>query len=661
MADRLPVVTNFTVKNDFMREVENEYAGQTGGSKFPQVEHYAGKLWDSAMLPLEDDDRRIVHDEHTAGLKAALNEREAQLRQAIGQINEAEKQNKEEKHRFDILQQLSMQQMQSMNAKDTIIAKKDDELASLRDDIKTMQQQGANGGGAIMAPPTDNAAVTMRMPPFTGEVKQGKRVPAFDLWYVEFKANTKTMTKQRQLALLINHLDGPAKRALIAMTQETQENFDMLVDALKIRYPPEHTPRQAMTAFNARKHEPTETIDQFANDLRTLLDVAVHIFPEESRTIFYTNSLRTRLLEALSPRIQEKMHMEEMEGKTPEEIINCGRGHERQLMREQADTPVLHKSQAYYQQQTLYGGPQQFYQQQQPQYSGPQQVFYNSQQNGQRPQQGSGPQGRGAHRQQRGGRQTQVYKRWCSYHNSSTHSWEDCQARPKQQGGEPQQGGGQQQGKGPSNQAHGAQDARVQKLDDHASDNSSSFETAKYKKKKNREKKNAKNLNGGVGQALSEPKMEAACPVLERRMYVEGCETFNVPFDSGAAMNVISEARLREITSKARMSQTEYDKRKCPPPVAVMKVIEGGKYQVAYGFRLEVRFPRGKDFPVLFCVIGSNSSELLLGMPALRTLGCSFTYPDRLNVNALQVERLVDKNQIASRTQNAPIGAAAGK
>jgi len=661
MGDRLPVANNFEVKDDFMHEVQEKYASQTGGSKWHHAEHYAGEWWNSAMQPLEDDDRRIVHDEHTAGVKAALNEREAQLRQAIGQINEAEKQLKEEKERFDKLQQsltalhqMSMQQMQTIGMNNATITKSNDEVKELMTTVADLRLQMATGGGAAVAPPTENFSLQMRMRHFTGETQQGKRVPAFDLWYVEFKANVKTMPQQRQLALLINHLEGAAKLALIAMDEETQNDYAKLVEALKTRYPPEYTPREALTAFNARKQGAKETVDQYSNELRMLLDIAVNTYEEGVRVSVYTSTLRTRLLEGISPRILYKMNVKEMEEMSPEQIVNDARENERQLTRGQTETQDARTQGS----QEFYGG-----------WHG-NNTYYNSQQNSQRPQHGSGPPIRGSY--QRGGQQSQAHNHMCTFCKIVGHNWQECRKRLKKEAG------GQQVTQGPSHNARGTQDeptpqadtgkeykasmanyaTQAKNYDKYASDQSSNGKTARRKKNK---KRRTTNLYGNVGKALSEPTLEAACPVLERTMYVEGCHTVGVPFDSGAAMNVISEARLRGITAKARMPQSEYDRRKCPPPVAVMKVVEGGKFDVAYGFRLAVRFPHGDNCQILFCVIASDSTELLLGMPALRALNCAFIFPDRLDTNALQVEPWVEKNQIASRTQNAPIGAASGK
>jgi len=157
--NRFPIVRDYETKESFMEAVKEAHQRQRAGMKAHCTAFYANAWWE------------------------AVNERDQQPRQDNSQLAELEQQLKNESNRFDqmqlsfmAMQQIATQQMQVIGARDATIVKKDDELASLRDDIKLLQQQTVTGGSETEAPPIDNAtpnaAVPMNMHTFTGEVQQ---------------------------------------------------------------------------------------------------------------------------------------------------------------------------------------------------------------------------------------------------------------------------------------------------------------------------------------------------------------------------------------------------------------------------------------------------------------------------------------------------------
>jgi len=122
------------------------------------------------------------------------------------------------------------------------------------------------------------------LPRFSGEMNDGRDdgVGTFEEWLERFElmATTLSWSSQTELVNLITRLHGQTYSFFQSCTMEQCTNYCLLVAELQKRFTPVRLPAIWSSLFHDRKQDISESVDYYAQELRTLFHRA---YPREQR------------------------------------------------------------------------------------------------------------------------------------------------------------------------------------------------------------------------------------------------------------------------------------------------------------------------------------------------------------------------------------------
>ena len=531
-----------------------------------------------------------------------------------------------------------------------------------------------------------DAALFQMIEPFNGSASNG--IGDFDAWHGQFSLQVQHLSDRAKLKYLVLSARGDAQRTILNLDKETSGDYRKLVDVLRERYPPLHTTQQYHNMFRRASQNSSETVNEFANRLRQLVDKSK---PELDKYLHRKEDLdyvvKQRFIDGTHRSIVEMLHIHNSaelvdefslqrvidECRKVEHFIKSGNssGGYTNYKSRPAEQPAqwnqrnvqnsynssLFNSNAPSNTGGLNNGglPNPLARPTQPftnqggrnaTQSGSQRNFNAPMQPRQQQMQPRQEHGNAYQSQQRLANQQprQPYSRSSGFSQSQ-------QTRPPPQS---QQSRGQyltnQTGKQPSYMA--------------------SFESPppSWNKKKRRSGKRRKqktrapmasecdqesthdapldagstevDSDGGpcyMAQSSTPAERFAVAPIAATRVMVEGVRVVNTMLDTGSSVNIMSFAffhkllDFKNIRSNAARSSFCID-----PPITSLSVVGGGVKQITNAAAFKVKFPFGVEKLVEFCMLENTSVGILLGMPALRALGVKMTTPTRPDVNLIE-------------------------
>ena len=150
------------------------------------------------------------------------------------------------------------------------------------------------------------------LPKFSGEMNDGDHgVDTFEEWLERFElmATTLSWSSQTRLVNLITRLHGQAYSFFRSCTVEQRTNYYLLVAELRKRFTPVRLPAIQSSLFHDRKQDISESVDYYAQELRTLFHRAypsVYQGTKEADTLGQT-VLVNQFVAGLLPEIKSKI------------------------------------------------------------------------------------------------------------------------------------------------------------------------------------------------------------------------------------------------------------------------------------------------------------------------------------------------------------------
>ena len=111
------------------------------------------------------------------------------------------------------------------------------------------------------------------LPKFSGEGNDGELgVDTFEDWLERFElmASALSRSSQAKLVNLITRLHGQAYSFFRSCTMEQRTNYCLLVAELRKRFTPVRLPAIQSSLFHDRRQHASESVDHYAQELRTL-------------------------------------------------------------------------------------------------------------------------------------------------------------------------------------------------------------------------------------------------------------------------------------------------------------------------------------------------------------------------------------------------------
>ena len=121
--------------------------------------------------------------------------------------------------------------------------------------------------------PVTSVLLAQPLPKFSGEGNDGELgVDTFEDWLERFElmASTLSWSSQAKLVNLITRLHGQAYSFFRSCTMEQRTNYCLLVAELRKRFTPVRLPAIQSSLFHDRRQHASESVDNYAQELRTL-------------------------------------------------------------------------------------------------------------------------------------------------------------------------------------------------------------------------------------------------------------------------------------------------------------------------------------------------------------------------------------------------------
>ena len=150
------------------------------------------------------------------------------------------------------------------------------------------------------------------LPKFSGESSDGEsEIKTFQEWLDQFEmvADVCNWSLQARLVNLITRLCGQAYAFFRSCTVEQRTNYSLLVAELQKRFTPVYLPTEHSSLFHDKKQGLTETVDQYAQQLRCLFNKAypsIQQGTKEAET-FGQTVLVNQFVAGLLPAIKSKL------------------------------------------------------------------------------------------------------------------------------------------------------------------------------------------------------------------------------------------------------------------------------------------------------------------------------------------------------------------